>query len=76
MDEIIKEEVMVDLEEKPEEKPEVKPTLPKDKPTKKKQKKAEDFVSRKLKVINTMTDPAKAKRLAERVLANKRKAVK
>lgn len=29
------------------------------------------FVERKLKVINEMSDKAKARRLAERVLANK-----
>lgn len=35
----------------------------------------EEFIARKLKVINMMDDKAKAKRLAERVLAN-RKGIK
>lgn len=35
----------------------------------------EEFIARKLKVINEMEDKAKAKRLAERVLAN-RKGIK
>lgn len=36
----------------------------------------EDFIQRKLKVINEMSSPAKAKRAAERVLANRRKVGK
>ena len=32
----------------------------------------EKFINRKLKVINEMTDRAKAKRLAERVLRNRK----
>lgn len=36
----------------------------------------EDFISRKLKAINEMSSPAKAKRAAERVLANRRKVGK
>lgn len=55
---------------KKEEKKEVKPV------EKKPAKKAESFINRKLAVINTMTNQAKARRLAERVLANKRKAGK
>lgn len=35
----------------------------------------DDFITRKLKVINNMNNPAKARSLAERVL-NNRKAVK
>ncbi len=33
----------------------------------------DDFIARKLKAINEMTDKAKARRLAERVLSNKRR---
>lgn len=36
----------------------------------------EDFIARKLKAINEMSSPAKAKRAAERVLANRRKVGK
>lgn len=36
----------------------------------------EDFIQRKLKAINEMSSPAKAKRAAERVLANRRKVGK
>lgn len=53
------------IEEKPKEVKKPKARKPKD-----------DFVTRKLKVINEMNNPAKAARLAQRVLANKRKAVK
>lgn len=66
----IKDKVME--EKAPEEK---KPELPK-RPERKQKKSSKDFVSRKLAVINNMSNPAKARRLAERVLANKRKAVK
>lgn len=36
----------------------------------------EEFIARKLKAINEMSSPAKAKRAAERVLANRRKVGK
>jgi len=36
----------------------------------------EDFIARKLKAINEMSSPAKARRAAERVLANRRKVGK
>lgn len=36
----------------------------------------EDFIQRKLKAINEMSSPAKARRAAERVLANRRKVGK
>lgn len=35
-------------------------------------KTTEEFIARKLKVINEMEDKAKARRLAERVLANRK----
>lgn len=66
MDEIKKDEVMV--EDKPKEKAETP------KPNKAKSK-TDDFIARKLKVINNINNPAKARSLAERVL-NNRKAVK
>lgn len=69
MNEIKKEDVKVEAEAKPE--------IPEKKPIEKKQnKKAVPFKDRKLAVINNMANPAKAKRLAERVLAEPRKAVK
>ena len=36
----------------------------------------EDFINRKMKAINEMSSPAKARRAAERVLANRRKVGK
>lgn len=60
---------------KREEEKAVKPDLPKEKPAEKKSvKNVDSFIDRKLAVINTMSNQAKARRLAERVLANKRKA--
>lgn len=68
MDEKKKEDVKVEQEAKPE--------TPKEKPVDKKSDKITDkFIERKLAVINTMSNQAKARRAAERVLANKRKAV-
>lgn len=45
-----------------------------EKPKKKSQKKSktDDFIARKLLVINSMTNPAKQRSLAERVLKNKK----
>lgn len=67
--EVIEEQaVPVEEEKKPEPKADRKP-----KPQKK--SKTDDFITRKLKVINTMSNPAKARSIAERVL-NNRKVVK
>lgn len=59
MDEVKETNVTPVAEEKPKAKP-------------KKQKPKDDFVTRKLKVINSMNNPAKATRLAERVLSNRK----
>lgn len=37
-----------------------------------KKQETEDFIARKMKAINEMSSPAKAKRAAERVLANRK----
>lgn len=72
MDEIKKEEVMAE----PMATPETKVEKPLDRKPKADKKATDKFIKRKLTVINTMTNPAKARRAAERVLENKRKAVK
>ena len=72
----IKEEVTEEI--KVEDSVSENPTIPKvEKKEEKKQKKpdkksSDDFVNRKLKVINNMTNPAKARSLAERVLNNRK----
>lgn len=43
---------------------------------KSKKQETEGFIARKMKAINEMSSPAKAKRAAERVLANRRKVGK
>ena len=59
IEEIKAEEVMVESVEEITEEPQVS-------------KDVEDFINRKLMAINQMSDSAKAKRLAERVLRNRK----
>lgn len=64
-----------------EEKKDALTTVVEDKEEKKVKKKTkkqetEDFIARKMKAINEMKSPAKAKKSAERVLANRRKVGK
>ena len=83
MSDIFNEEVKVEVtdeikaEDSVSEIPEIPSDEKKEEKKEKKQKKpvkkeSSDFINRKLKVINNMTNPAKARSLAERVLNNRK----
>lgn len=65
---------MADIKETKVEKTEVKEEKTVKKKTKKQE--TEEFIARKIKAINEMSSPAKARRAAERVLSNRRKVGK
>lgn len=71
-DEIIEEQVAPVEEEKAAEAKPEKAEPKAEKKSQRKSKSADDFISRKLKVINSINNPAKARSLAERVLNNKK----